>query len=112
VEQQISAAVLKVARALLASGFDESVLGDTPADDERPPYTVPEAAKALKVDNSTIYRAIQAGEIDAYSVGTAGRAIRIPAEEFAAFKARRMIAAHRDRNCGTRRIGIAGEVAS
>jgi excisionase family DNA binding protein len=92
VEQQpIPAAVLKVARALLASGFDASAL-DAPAEDDRPPYTVPEAARLLKVDPSTLYRAIDAGEIDAYSVGQAGRAIRIPAAEFDAFKARRMIA--------------------
>ena len=34
---------------------------------------------------------IQAGQLDAYSVGLSGRAIRIPAGALDAFKARRMI---------------------
>lgn len=83
-------AVLKVARALVASGFDAGT--DEPQDDaERPPYRVPEAATLLKVHESTLYRAIQNGALGAYSVGAAGRAIRIPADELDAFRARRMI---------------------
>jgi excisionase family DNA binding protein len=56
-----------------------------------PPYLAPEAAALLKVHDSTLYRAIQAGRLQAFSVGAAGRAIRIPADELEAFKARRMI---------------------
>lgn len=89
-EQAIPAAVLKVARALIASGFDVGEIEETPAAD-RPPYLVPEAAALLKVHESTLYRAIQAGQLDAYSVGLSGRAIRIPAGALDAFKARRMI---------------------
>ena len=85
-------AVLKIARALVASGFDARET-EPQEGAERPPYKVPEAAERLNVHESTLYRAIQAGELIAYSVGAAGRAIRIPADELDAFKARRMIRA-------------------
>jgi excisionase family DNA binding protein len=88
----VSPAVLKVARALVASGFDAGP--DEPQEDaERPVYRVQEAAALLKVHESTLYRAIQRGALGAYSIGAAGRAIRIPADEFDAFRARRMIRA-------------------
>ncbi len=86
--------VLRVARALVASGLTaqrsngESAQATCP---ERPPYTVPEAAAQLRVHESTVYRAIKDGELNAYSVGTSGRAIRIPATELDAFKSRRKI---------------------
>ena len=86
--------VLQVARALVASGLTalrsngESEQGTC---SERPPYTVPEAAAQLRVHESTVYRAIKDGELDAYSVGSSGRAIRIPASDLDAFKARRKI---------------------
>jgi excisionase family DNA binding protein len=85
-------AVLKVARALIASGFDAGIT-DEPQGGERPPWKVPEAAARLKCHESTLYRAIQSGDLAAYSVGAAGRAIRIPADELDAFMARRMIRA-------------------
>lgn len=77
-----------MARALVASG-----LAGQPAQEDitRRPYTVPEAAVALRVHESTLYRAIQSGELAAYSVGNAGRAIRIEAAELDAFKNRRKI---------------------
>lgn len=86
----VSPAVLKVARALVASGFDAGTDDESP-EIERPPYRVPEAAVLLKVHESTLYRAIQTGALGAFSVGVAGRAIRIPADELDAFRARRMI---------------------
>jgi excisionase family DNA binding protein len=97
-EQPVTPAVLRVAQALIASGFAPGVTEDPPAsDDERPPYKVPEAARLLKVHESTLYRAIQTGSLSAYSVGESGRAIRIPAAELDAFKVRRMIRAARTR---------------
>ena len=86
----IPASVLELARALIATGLggaSEPEPGD--AADE-PPLTVAEAAAQVRVHESTLYRAIQDGDLGAYSVGSAGRAIRIPASELAAFKERRM----------------------
>ena len=92
-EDHISPDVLEVARALVASGLTTRCVSESePAEcAECPPYTVPEAAERLKVHESTLYRAIQDGYLRAFSVGSGGRAIRIPAAELEAFKARRMI---------------------
>lgn len=93
-EDRISPDVLEVARALVASGVTARCLVEPelePAEGERPPWRVPEAAAHLKVHESTLYRAIQDGDLDAYSVGAGGRAIRIPAAELEAFKLRRRI---------------------
>ncbi len=89
-EDHISPDVLALARALVASGLTAPRRRQA-QEPERPPYTVPEAAEQLNVHESTLYRAIQAGGLGAYSVGSGGRAIRIPAGELEAFKARRMI---------------------
>jgi len=92
VEDQIPPEVLALARAFVASGLGVRCAGkDEPTEAERPPWTVAEAAAHLKVHESTLYRAIQAGSLGAYSVGSGGRAIRIPDRELGAFKARRMI---------------------
>jgi excisionase family DNA binding protein len=90
VDDCISPAVLEVARALIASGLTAQPASE-PDDCEQPPYTVPEAADLLRVHESTLYRAIQDGDLGAYSVGAGGRAIRIPAAELEAFKMRRAI---------------------
>ncbi|MGH3659979.1 MAG: helix-turn-helix domain-containing protein, partial [Micromonosporaceae bacterium] len=46
-----------------------------------PPYRVKAVAEMLDVSVSTIYRAIRAGELDAYKIGTGkGAVIRIPAQ--------------------------------
>jgi excisionase family DNA binding protein len=87
--EAVSPAVLRAALALVASGLgadDEN--GGT---DDRPPYTVPEAAVRLRVHECTVYRAIQEGRLRAYSVGSKGRAIRIPAAALDAFMAAGMI---------------------
>jgi excisionase family DNA binding protein len=112
-EQALPPAVVRVARALVASGFDPGVTEDVQADGERPPYTVPEAARLLKVHESTLYRAIQSGDLPALSVGRAGRAIRIPADDFDAFKAKRMIrrVGHRTRRAVTPITAARGAVA-
>lgn len=85
-ETAVSPAVLKAALALVASG-----LAADDENDERPPYTVPEAARRLRVHDCTIYRAIQERRLSAYSVGSKGRAIRIPAAALDAFTAAGMI---------------------
>lgn len=51
------------------------------------PWTVSEAAAALRVDPSTLYRAINLGHLKAYSAGS-GRAYRITAEDLTAYKSR------------------------
>lgn len=91
-EEQISPDVLALARVLADAVATTAAAREEPAG-ERPPYTVPEAASLLRVHESTLYRAIQQGEIEAYSVGSGGRAIRIPASEFDAFKRRRVVQA-------------------
>jgi excisionase family DNA binding protein len=88
VEERISPDVMAVARVLAAAGL---AARPEPEPADLPPYTVPEAATQLKVDQSTLYRAIQKGRLGAYSVGSGGRAIRIPAAELEAFKARNLI---------------------
>jgi excisionase family DNA binding protein len=85
----IPADVLELARVLVASGLGAPREPEPPCADE-PPHTVPEAAALMRVHESTIYRAIQDGALGAFSVGSGGRAIRIPAAELAAFKARRL----------------------
>jgi excisionase family DNA binding protein len=89
VDDCIPSDVLDLARALAAAGL--APRRPDPEPGERPPYTVPEAADMLRVHESTLYRAIQDGDLGAYSAGSGGRAIRIPAGELDAFKARRMI---------------------
>jgi excisionase family DNA binding protein len=91
VEDQLSPGVLALAR-VLAAGLTATAPAEDKAD-RRPPYTVPEAAALLRVHESTLYRAIQNGDLAAYSVGSGGRAIRIPACELDAFKSRRAIQA-------------------
>jgi excisionase family DNA binding protein len=83
--------VLLVARALVAAGLGSRRESEPAERDDRPPLTVPEAAGQLRVHESTLYRAIQDGILGAYSVGSGGRAIRIPAAELDAFKARKRI---------------------
>jgi excisionase family DNA binding protein len=85
--EAVSPAVLKAALALVASGLG----ADDESSDERPPYTVPEAARRLRVHDCTVYRAIQERRLRAYSVGSKGRAIRIPADALDAFMAAGMI---------------------
>lgn len=87
--EAVSPAVLKAALALVASGLgagDEST-----GSDDRPPHTVPEAAKRLRVHECTVYRAIQERRLRAYSAGSGGRAIRIPADALDEFVASQTI---------------------
>ena len=110
-EDHISLDVLEVARALVASGLIARNASEPEAAEcaEQPPYTAPEAAGQLRVHESTLYRAIQDGDLGAYSVGSGGRAIRIPATELEAFKARRMIKRLRAASCAV--VGGEAEVA-
>jgi len=87
VEAAVSPAVLKVALALVESGLSAA----PGSADDRPPHTVPEAAARLRVHESTLYRAIQGGQLRAYCVGASGRAIRIPAAALDEFCAQRVI---------------------
>jgi excisionase family DNA binding protein len=90
--EDLSPDILEMARVLIASGVTaQHTQEDMPRDDERPPYTVPEAAAIMRVHEATLYRAIQKGELRAFSAGSGGRAIRIPAGELDAFKKRRTI---------------------
>jgi excisionase family DNA binding protein len=90
VAEHVSPEVLEAALALAAllTPQPEPAAAPAPADE---PWTVPEAAAHLKVHESTLYRAIQKGRLGAYSVGSGGRAIRIPPAELQAFKARGLI---------------------
>lgn len=91
-EQQISPDVLALARALAtAAGITSQPV---PEEAERAPLTVPEAAAQLRVHEATVYRAIQLGMLGAYSAGSGGRAIRIPAAELDAYKARQIRRPH------------------
>lgn len=89
--EEIAPDVLAIARMLIAGGIAGRCPSEPEASAERPPHTVPEAAELLRVHESTLYRAIQDGDLGAYSVGSGGRAIRIPDAELQAFKARRRI---------------------
>jgi excisionase family DNA binding protein len=91
VDDLIPAEVLNVARALVAAGLAGQRATEPAEKAERPPLTVPEAAEQLRVHESTLYRAIQLGRLGAFSVGSGGRAIRIPADELDAFKARKRV---------------------
>lgn len=53
------------------------------ADFERPFYTVPEAAKLLRVHENTLYRLIRAGKVEHYKIGVQ---IRITASELERLK--------------------------
>lgn len=51
----------------------------------KPPYTVAEVAALLRVDESTVYRAVASGQMGALRIGKGRGTIRIPAEAFRAF---------------------------
>ena len=57
-----------------------------------PVMTVPEAAAALRVDRSVIYKEISAGHIEAIRVGHGRGSLRIALSEFRAYVARRSTA--------------------
>jgi excisionase family DNA binding protein len=62
--------------------------GSLAADRRRKPYRVSEVAAELDVHPATVYRAIASGRLRALRVGMGRGAIRVPADEFEAFKAR------------------------
>lgn len=86
-EQAIPEAVLKVARVLVANGID---IPEAEHEHHEAPeaYRVSEIAKALKVAESTVYRWIYKGSLQAMRLGPSGKAIRVSAEDFEAFKRR------------------------
>lgn len=79
--------VLRIAKALAASGID---LGDVakPKDEREKPYRVAEVARLLDVHRATVYRDIEAGRCEAYRIGEGSGALRIAVEDFEAYKTR------------------------
>lgn len=51
-------------------------------------YRVKAVADMLDVSVTTVYRAVEAGQLDAYKLGTGKGTIRIPGEAVAAYLAR------------------------
>jgi excisionase family DNA binding protein len=96
-DHHIPPAVLKIAQALIASGIDIAAPSDPSTTPSEPPasYRVREIADELKVDDSTVYRWIEKGRLRAYRFEDGG-SIRVPAEEFEAFKRRGLM---RSRPC-------------
>jgi excisionase family DNA binding protein len=93
-ELEIPEAVLKVARVLVANGIDLTPAPEAEPHDAAPEsYKVSEIAKALKVAESTVYRWISKGRLPAMRLGDEGRAIRVSAEDFEAFKRRGLMRA-------------------
>lgn len=87
-DHAIPPAVLKIARALVASGIEVTDATESPGGTEEPEsYRVREIAEKLKVDESTVYRWIEKGRLRAYRFEDGG-SIRVPADEFEAFKRR------------------------
>lgn len=86
-EHAIPEAVLKVARVLVANGIDLTPVPEAEQREAPESYRVAEIAKALKVAESTVYRWIYKGALPAMRLGE-GRAIRVSAEDFEAFKRR------------------------
>jgi excisionase family DNA binding protein len=86
-DQVIPPAVLRLAEALVASGFDPSCVAEPPKAERTEPYLVSEAAKELRVHVSTVYRDVETGRCGAFRVGAGRGAIRIPAEDFKAYQA-------------------------
>ena len=85
-DQVIPPAVLKVAEALVASGFDPSCATEPPKDERTEPYLVSEVAKTLRVHVSTVYRDVETGRCGAFRVGAGRGTIRIPVEDFENYK--------------------------
>jgi excisionase family DNA binding protein len=63
-------------------------------------YRVRAVAEMFDVSVSTIYRAIEAGQLDALRLGKGKGAVRIPAAALAAFADACALAANRPRNAG------------
>lgn len=55
--------------------------------ERRKPYRVAEVAEMLNVDESTVYRMIYAGRLDAERHGVRGGAVRVPVDAFARYRA-------------------------
>lgn len=86
-DQAIPPAVLRLAEALVASGFDPRCVSEPAAARRTDPYLVSEAAHELRVHVSTVYRDVETGRCGAFRVGAGRGTIRIPVDDFENYKA-------------------------
>lgn len=87
--EDIPPEVLKLAKALIASGFSIDDLPTTaapPSNQRQEPYRVAEVAELLGVHRATIYRDIADGRCEAYRIGSGNGTIRIAVEDFEAYR--------------------------
>lgn len=93
---EIPPAVLKLAQTLVANGIALPDPAEGEETREAPlSYRVREIAAELKVAPSTVYRWIEHGALGAMRLGGGGQSIRVPADEFEAFKRRGLMRAVR-----------------
>lgn len=94
-DDSISPHVIALAQLLVATGLVDHVARTEAVTTRTQPYTVQEIAAEMRVHESTVYRAIQSGDLEAYVAGNGGRGIRVEPAAYGMFKANKRVRGRR-----------------